>query len=88
LSDRLEDRAYFTTAEDIILAKLTWFHMGGGVSERQRCDVLGVIQVQDNRLDHAYLRRWAERLGLLNLLASLSELSNVNSENWNNCRRI
>jgi len=68
LIDRLEDRAYFTPAEDIILAKLTWFRMDGEVSERQWGDVLGIIQVQGHKHDHAYLHLCAECLGLLDLL--------------------
>ncbi len=68
LSDHLEDRAYFTTAEDIILAKLDWFRMGGEVSERQWRDVLGVMRIQENRLDLEYLRLWAEQLNLTDLL--------------------
>ena len=67
-SNRPQDRAYFTTAEDIILAKLNWFRLGGETSERQWRDVLGIIQVQDKALDQAHLRLWAERLDLLELL--------------------
>lgn len=68
LSNLPHDQAYFTTAEDIILAKLMWFRMGGETSEQQWRDVLGVMRVQDDALDQAYLYEWAERLGLLDLL--------------------
>ena len=54
--------------EDIILAKLVWYRKGGGVSDRQWHDILGVIQVQAARLDHAYLTQWAEHLGVSDLL--------------------
>jgi len=69
------DRAvYVTTAEDIILAKMEWYQRSGGVSERQWRDVIGVIKVQAERLDTAYLRRWAIEMGLVNLLEqALSE---------------
>jgi hypothetical protein len=74
VGDHPDDRAYFTTAEDIILAKLTWFRMGGEISEQQWRDVLGVIRVQDDALDQDYLHLWADRLGLLDLLErALSE---------------
>lgn len=53
-----------TTAEDIILHKLEWYRLGGGVSERQWKDVLGVIAVQRPALDLDYLGRWAATLGL------------------------
>jgi hypothetical protein len=57
-----------TTAEDIILHKLAWYRLGGGVSERQWHDVLGVIAVQRSALDWSYLEQWADALGLRDLL--------------------
>jgi hypothetical protein len=68
LSNHPKDQAYFTTAEDIILAKLSWFRMGGEISERQWLDVMGVMRVQDKQLDIEYLRQWAEYLNLADLL--------------------
>ncbi len=60
--------AYVATAEDIILAKLEWYRQGGERSERQWRDVIGVIQVQGEALDLTYLRHWAVRLGVADLL--------------------
>ena len=57
------------SAEDTILAKLVWFRKGGEVSDRQWHDVLGVIRVQGDRLDSAYLLEWAADLGVADLLA-------------------
>ncbi len=54
--------------EDIILLKLRWFAMTGGTSERQWNDVLGVLGVQGQTLDYAYLTHWARELGLNELL--------------------
>ena len=60
--------------EDLILSKLVWYRKGGGVSEQQWNDVLGVIAVQGERLDLSYLGRWAESLGIAELLQqALSE---------------
>jgi hypothetical protein len=56
------------TPEDTILAKLVWYRRGGGVSERQWNDVKGVIAVQGERLDRSYMREWAARLGVADLL--------------------
>ncbi|MCI0579452.1 MAG: hypothetical protein L0331_25035 [Chloroflexi bacterium] len=56
------------SAEDIVLAKLDWFRLGGEVSERQWRDVLGVLKTQQGRLDVAYLRQWAQSLGVGDLL--------------------
>ena len=33
------------SAEDVVLAKLEWFRLGGETSERQGWDVLGVLKV-------------------------------------------
>ena len=54
--------------EDIILNKLQWYQLGDEVSERQWHDILGVLRVQHARLDRKYMRDWADRLGLENLL--------------------
>lgn len=68
LGDAPDEQAYFSTAEDIILAKLEWFRAGGETSERQWRDILGVVDIQSDRLDFEYLRNWAEKLGLQDLL--------------------
>ncbi len=59
---------YLVSPEDIILSKLDWYRLGGGVSERQWYDVLGVLKVQRDLLDMKYLRFWASELGLVDLL--------------------
>lgn len=68
LGDAPDEHAYFSTAEDIILAKLEWFRAGGETSERQWRDILGVLDIQSDRLDYDYLRNWAQKLGMQNLL--------------------
>jgi hypothetical protein len=68
LSNQPEDRAYFTTAEDIILAKLVWFRLGGEKSDHQWKDVLGVLQIQKDQLDAKYIHYWANQLNLVDLL--------------------
>lgn len=67
----LTGEAYVSAPEDTILAKLQWHRRVGEVSERQLTDVLGVLKVQHERLDLTYLRGWAERLGVLDLLEEL-----------------
>ena len=59
---------YVASAEDTVLAKLQWYRQGGGVSDRQWTDVLGVLKVQGTTLDRAYLEEWARELGLTDLL--------------------
>jgi hypothetical protein len=56
------------SAEDTILQKLRWYRLGGEVSDRQWGDILGVLKVQGQGLDRAYLQRGAELLGVEDLL--------------------
>jgi hypothetical protein len=59
----------FASPEDILLHKLVWYRLGDQVSDRQWGDVVGVIRVQADSLDVAYLRSWAPSLGVFDLLA-------------------
>jgi len=56
------------TPEDILLAKLQWYKAGGGVSERQWTDIMGIIAANPS-LDLDYTRSWAARLRVEDLLA-------------------
>ncbi len=56
------------TAEDVVLAKLEWFRLGGEVSERQWGDVVGILRVSAQAIDAAYLKRWSRALGVTDLL--------------------
>lgn len=58
----------FATPEDTLLYKLVWYRLGGEQSDRQWGDVSGLIKVQDERLDLAYLRKWASHLRVIDLL--------------------
>jgi hypothetical protein len=62
---------FVATAEDTILSKLVWYRMGGEVSEKQWTDLRGMRDIQKGQLDEAYLRQWAARLGVADLLADL-----------------
>lgn len=59
---------YVYTPEDILLQKLRWYRLGGEVSDRQWRDVLGIIVVQGEDLDDAYLQSGADLLNVTDLL--------------------
>jgi hypothetical protein len=62
------NQADLSSPEDIILRKLLWYQSGGKISDRQWDDVLGVMRVQGEQLDAAYLELWAKRLSIFDLL--------------------
>jgi hypothetical protein len=68
LSSDGSQNAYVASAEDTILAKLEWYRMGGEVSDRQWKDILGIIKVQEAKLDMEYLQRGANLLKVTDLL--------------------
>jgi hypothetical protein len=59
---------YIATSEDTVVGKLARFRKGGEVCDRQWSDVLGVLKVQQARLDYEYMQEWSERLGVRDLL--------------------
>ena len=67
-SDEVSASVYVASPEDTVLQKLLWYHLGGGVSDRQWNDVQGVLKVQAGALDENYLRHWAAYLNLTDLL--------------------
>jgi hypothetical protein len=60
-----------STAEDVILSKLRWYRAGREVAETQWKDLRGIVEVNGSRLDLEYLRLWAQRLGVADLLERL-----------------
>ena len=68
VSENPDTYLYVHTPEDILLQKLRWFRLGQEVSDRQWRDVLGILLVQGEALDHGYLRGGAETLGVADLL--------------------
>ena len=75
-----ECTAYVASAEDTVLTKMEWYRMGGEISDRQWRDVLGVLKVQGERLDLAYLRRWAGMLDVADLLAEALAQAGLSEE--------
>ena len=59
------------TAEDTALRKLARYRAGGESSERQLSDVQGILRIGRDKLDVAYLKRWAAYLRVDDLLERL-----------------
>lgn len=65
------------TPEDVVLQKLRWFRSGDEVSDRQWRDVLGVLKRRASSLDVQYMRKWAQSLGVADLLERAFAETNV-----------
>lgn len=62
-------QVWINSVEDLILAKLAWSE---GTSELQLRDCAQLLRLQPSSLDLDYLARWAERLGVSELLRQVS----------------
>ena len=72
--------AFVQSAEDTVLAKLEWYRMGGGVSEIQWRDVLGILKTQAETADLSYMQRWAQELGIADLLVRALREAGITEE--------
>lgn len=61
-------QVWISSAEDMLLEKLLWWQLGGGISTRQWNDIVGLIQHHGTHLDTAYLDASARALVILPLL--------------------
>jgi hypothetical protein len=68
ISPEKDEAVYVASAEDTVLAKLRWYRAGNETSNTQWTDVLGVLGTSRSGLDFEYLRMWAEKLGVADLL--------------------
>lgn len=65
---------YFVSPEDLILAKLQWYQKTQ--SSRHLEDAQSVLRISGQELDIKYLKQWAEKLELLNILNKIMEKDN------------
>jgi hypothetical protein len=66
--------------EDILLQKLKWYRQGGEISDQQWKDVLGILEVQEGKLDVQYLEDTARELGIRDLLLRAVQGSEIDLE--------
>jgi len=64
--------------EDIVIAKLDWYRLGGEISERQWSDVVGVLRFGGQSLEKDVMSANADELGLEDLL----EKAILEAANW------
>lgn len=58
-------------AEDIVIAKLEWYRLGGENSGRQWADVLGVLRLNAGQLDRQLMRESAREVGVHELMKNV-----------------
>lgn len=68
ISPEKDETVYVASAEDTILAKLRWYRAGYETSNTQWNDVLGILGTSRSSLDFEYLRIWADKLRVADLL--------------------
>ncbi len=62
----LGEKVYFTSPEDLILIKLKWHKETQ--SDRHLEDIESILKISGNKLDKKYLRQWAKRLKVSEIL--------------------
>ena len=60
--DMAGNAVYVASAEDVLIAKLRWAKISG--SERQLQDAAGIVSIQADSLDVAYVESWVQKLSL------------------------
>ncbi len=62
--------------EDVVLQKLRWYELGGGVSDRQWRDIVSVLRIARDAIDLEYVVDVASQHGLADVLARAREDAN------------
>ncbi len=60
---------WFASPEDVILRKMEYYQEGG--SEKHLRDIAGVLKIQAEKIDRAYLQEWATKLGVADVWDSI-----------------
>lgn len=67
-------KIYFISPEDLILSKLEWYKISQ--SSRHLEDAESVLKISEEKLDMNYLKKWAEKLRVLEKLNKLIKNGN------------
>lgn len=65
----LGQKVYFISPEDLILSKLQWYQQTQ--SNRHLEDIESVLKISDKKIDISYLKQWAKKLKVLEILNKL-----------------
>ncbi|TSC84559.1 MAG: hypothetical protein G01um101416_1052 [Microgenomates group bacterium Gr01-1014_16] len=68
-----EQPMFISSAEDTILQKLRWYETGK--IEKHLIDAAFVWQIQATKLDQAYIKKWAKKLGVEKYLVKLNKIN-------------
>jgi hypothetical protein len=74
-----EYSAWFCSPEDAIIKKLVYYQLSGGVSNKHLGDIAGILKLQGERLNYAYLEFWTDKLGLKTELALATSFRQSNA---------
>lgn len=66
----LNQKVYFISPEDLILKKLLWYKETQ--STRQLEDIQSIMAILKDKLDFAYMRKWARKQNTLGVLEELT----------------
>lgn len=64
-----DKKIYFIAPEDLILNKLLWHQQSGSLLQLD--DIKSIFKVSGNKLDMRYLKQWAAKIEVLNLMEDL-----------------
>jgi hypothetical protein len=73
LASQGEYSAWFASPEDVLLNKLVYYRLSGGVSEKHLRDIAGMMKLQGRKLDRDYISDWAGKLGVAEEWAMVCE---------------
>jgi hypothetical protein len=65
--------AWFGSPEDVLLSKLVYFQLSGGVSEKHLRDIAGMMKLLRENLDRDYITEWAAKLRVADEWASVQK---------------
>ena len=63
--------ASFASPEDAVLKKMDFYRAGG--SDKHLRDIAGVLRTSGERIEHGYIERWAESMGLTDIWQAILE---------------